>query len=211
MHGRPHGSEDALIDRVSSLCYSVTEMLTAGTARAGNRDTTVCLVRTVLKAAFVLAVLSQSCSLDHGLEPSVQGISGTIRFHGAWPDTILEVRVAVFADYPVESFVDLSGYSDPAPLLSDSAAYGVQLAPGTYDFIAVAGRTTETWNTGCVLGFYHTETDPETPKAIHLESGEHLEGIDMTVDFGPSGAAATAEAHSNRDASPGEKSTRGPK
>ena len=181
-------------------------MRKAGTGLAADRETSARVVLNLLTAALALAILAQSCSLDHGLEPSVQSISGTVRFHGAWPDSILEVRVAVFRDYPVESFIDLSGYSDPVPLTCDSAAYNVELAPGTYDFVAVAGRTTETWNTGCVLGFYHTEPDPETPNPVHLKSGEHIEGVDITVDFEP--ARALVEKGPGTYASRGRGRTR---
>jgi hypothetical protein len=182
----------ATIDRAVLLCYSIGEMLKARTGFSANRHASRCLGLQLLTMAFALAILAQSCSLDHGLGPSVQGISGTVRFIGAWPDSILEIRVAVFENYPIESFLDLSGYSDPLPAGSDSAVYHVDLAPGTYDFVAVAGRTTDTWNTGSVLGFYHTEGDPETPESIHLGSGEHIGGIDITVAFDSAGGGAEA-------------------
>jgi len=174
-------------------------MLKWESGRSPDRDTSTCVALHLFAIAFVLAVLAQSCSLDHGLEPSgqggnggghsVQGIRGTVHFHGVWPESIVEVRVAVFADYPVVSFFDLSGYSDPVPLASDSAAYDIELAPGSYDFVAVAGRT-DSWLTASVLGFYHTEADPEIPRAVHIESGEYVDGIDITVDFMETGPFA---------------------
>jgi hypothetical protein len=131
----------------------------------------------------ILILLVQSCSIDHGLGPTTQGIRGTVSFQGTWPDSILEVRVAVFENYPVESFLDLSGYSESIPLLATSAAYDVSLAPGTYDFIAVACRKTASWDTSCVLGFYQLDDTPGTPASITLEPGCLIEGIDISVNF----------------------------
>ena len=138
----------------------------------------------ILGVAFTCLLLFWSCTGDHGLGPTVQGIRGTVRFSGAWPDTLLEVRVAVFEDYPVESFLDLSGYSDSIPLFCDSAAYEVRLAAGRYDFIAVACRRTASWDAGCLLGFYHLPATPDTPASIDLDAGVFLGGIDINVDFG---------------------------
>lgn len=92
--------------------------------------------------------------------------------------------MAVFEDYPVESFLDLSGYSDSIPLLCDSSVYEVTLAPGEYDFVAVACRRGASWDADCLLGYYCLPATPDTPAGITLDAGVFLGGIDITVDFG---------------------------
>jgi hypothetical protein len=145
------------------------------------------MTRAALWAACIAVFISLSCSPDHGLGPAVQGIRGTVYFQGTWPAGILEVRVVVFKTYPPASFLDLSGYSDAIPLLSDSAAYRVELPPGRYAFVGVVCRESPTWNTECVLGFYHPPGEPEAPKSVEIGSGRFMRGVDVTADFSDSG------------------------
>jgi hypothetical protein len=135
----------------------------------------------MLSVACVFAV--PSCSTDHGLGPTVQGIRGTVHFSGTWPDSILEVRVAVFETYPVTSLLDLSGFSDPLPLLSDSGGYEVELPPGKYPFVAVVCRTTPEWGSTCILSFYPQQESPDLPQRVTVTSGEFIKGINMGVEF----------------------------
>lgn len=139
------------------------------------------LVTLILTVASALAI--PSCSLDHGLGPTVQGIRGTVHFVGTWPDSILEVRVAVFEDYPVESFLDLSGFSDPLPLLSDSAAYEVELPPGDYHFVAAVCRATPEWKADCILGFYSWKESPGLPRSVNVPAGTFVSYIHVVVRF----------------------------
>jgi hypothetical protein len=115
-----------------------------------------------------------------------------VRFTGAWPEGIVEVRVAVFETYPVESFLDLSGYSDSIPVFSDSSAYEVRLSPGAYGVVTVVCRKSASWDASCLLGFYHEAGDPETPKSVNVSSGTFTGGIDISVDFGNRGAVLQA-------------------
>ncbi len=92
--------------------------------------------------------------------------------------------MAVFDTYPVESFLELSGYSDTIPLSSDSAAYEVRLTPGEYAFVVVACRSKPSWDAGCMLGFYHMPSAPDIPQAVTVESGRFLEDIDIDIEFG---------------------------
>ena len=132
----------------------------------------------------VFAISLQACSTDHGLGPTVQGLRGTVHFNGAWPEDILEIRVVVSKSYPPESFLDLSGYSDAIPLLSDSVSYEIELSPGTYALVAVACRRSPNWNTECLLGFYHRQDDPGTPRSVEVNSGVFTGSVDIGVDFG---------------------------
>jgi hypothetical protein len=124
------------------------------------------------------------------LGPSDQGIRGTAHFGGAWPDSILEVRVAVFETYPVESFFDLSGYSDSIPLACDSCAYEVRLPAGQYGIVAVVCRRSSSWDATCLLGFYRDAGEPETPRPVTVNPGAFAAGVDIFVDF-CSGSAAS--------------------
>jgi hypothetical protein len=125
----------------------------------------------------------QSCSTDHGLGPATQGIRGTVRFSGTWPDSILEIRITVFEHYPVESFLDLTGYSEPIRLLSDSSTYEIDLPPGEYGLVAAACRTAPSWDLHCLLGYFHRPETPQVPEVVIVESGKFLAGIDILVDF----------------------------
>jgi hypothetical protein len=155
----------------------------------------------VLAVGCLVAILLVSCSPDHGLGPTVQGIRGTVHFHGVWPEDLLEVRVVVFKTYPPESFFALSGFSDAIPLLSDAAAYEVMLAPGEYGFVGVACRKSPDWDTGCVLGFYHVPGDPQTPQPVTVGSGEFAEGVDITLEFGTIARGPLSCSHGNSYAS----------
>lgn len=143
-----------------------------------------CVIRCTMISGLLLCVFAAvGCSPDHGLAPTVQGIRGKVRFGGTWPDSILEVRVAVFETYPVESFLDLSGYSDSIPLGSDSCFYEVSLPPGEYGIVAVVCRQSASWDATCLLGFYYDGGSDETPQAITVRSGAFVEGIDISVDI----------------------------
>ena len=123
-----------------------------------------------------------ACSPDHGLGPSTQGIRGTVHRTEACPDSILEIRVAAFNNYPVEAFTDLSGFSDSLSRCADSSFYEITLGPGTYPLIAVVCRTSASWGTDCVLGFYCSQDDPATPASISIPSGVTVENVDIWVD-----------------------------
>jgi len=132
---------------------------------------------------FLIVLSIQSCSPDHGLGPTVQGIRGTVRFRGSWPENVLEVRVVASETFPPESFLDISGYSEALPLLSDSVAYEIELAPGTYEFVAAACRKSTDWDTDCLLGFHHVEGYPGIPQTVEVRSGGFTGNVDITVDF----------------------------
>lgn len=117
------------------------------------------------------------------MEPTNQGVRGTVHFDGTWPDSILEVRVAVFETYPVGSFFDLSGYSDSIPVASDSCAYEVRLPAGNYGIVAVVCRRSPSWDATCLLGFYSDAGEPETPKPVTVNPDMFAAGVDILVDF----------------------------
>lgn len=136
-----------------------------------------------LLGVLICTGLSIGCAPDHGLEPTNQGIRGTVHFDGTWPDSILEIRVAVFETYPVESFFDLSGYSDSIPLVCDSSAYEVRLPAGQYGVVAVVCRRSSSWDATCLLGFYRDAGEPETPRPVTVNPGMFAAGVDIFVDF----------------------------
>jgi hypothetical protein len=145
----------------------------------------------ILAGGLLLGALFQACSVDHGLGPTTQGIRGTVHFEGTWPDSILEVRVVVFGSYPVESFLDLAGYSGSLPLGCDSCDYSVVLPAGEYGFVAAACRSKANWDASCLLGFYHAPGSPQVPESIVVGAGVFTPGADIMVDFsGFSGDAA---------------------
>lgn len=158
---------------------------------------------------YLAIALATSCSLDHGLAPTVQGIRGTVCFQGRWPEDILEIRVVVFRTYPPESFASLSGYSKAIPLPSDSASYKVELAPAEYGFVGVVCRKAPNWDTQCVLAFYHAPSEPEIPMPIEVKGGQFVEHVDMTVEFGDLRAGLKWRASPGSSPSSGSTITKG--
>jgi hypothetical protein len=144
-----------------------------------------CLTRYTVRVLLLVAVgvALVSCSPDHGLGPSTQGIRGTVHLPVTCPESILEIRVAAFKNYPVESFTDLSGFSDSLARSAGSSFYEITLAPGTYPFVAVVCRTTPSWGTDCVLGFYCSEDPPPTPMSVSVPPGVTVDDIDIWVDL----------------------------
>ncbi len=132
---------------------------------------------------FILSVVLGACSIDHGLSPTTQGISGRATFEGAWPDSIAEVRIAVLKYYPPRTAFDIAGYSSPIEPGTNSFDYSMELSPGAYPFVGAICRVGLGWDERalqCILGFYGTAY----PETVRVESGKFLEHIDIHVKFG---------------------------
>ena len=141
----------------------------------------------LLKGALFFVGMLLGCDLDHGLQPQLTGIGGTAYFGDLWPeDSLQQVRVVVFDEFPPSDFTSFSGYSNLLPVGGDSAEYFVALLPGEYHLISLVwGGQADTieW------GRYLSPTD-SAPGIIKLREGEQVTGVDVyqvgiagTVDF----------------------------
>ncbi len=91
-------------------------------------------------------VLLFKCTQSTGLQP-VSGVEGTLRFQGAWPDSIKGAALVALDEIPTDlsTVADhLISYSTPAQPPADSSElrvdYFIQLEPGTY-FLITLGLT----------------------------------------------------------------------
>ena len=130
-----------------------------------------------------LAIVLAACSIDHGLGPTTQGISGRATFEGAWPDSIAELRIVVLKYFPARTEFDIAGYSDPVTPGTHSYDYTIEVPPGRYPFVGAICRVRRYWDQRalhCILGFYGTAY----PETVTVESGQFLEQVDIHVTFG---------------------------
>lgn len=131
--------------------------------------------------------------MNHGLKPPTveqeekQGsITGSVSFHGAWPDSTEEVRVAVYADFPSQAidFYKIRAYSDYLPIESSECDYTVALDPGIYELVMVVLRKQGVgWGPNCFAGMYYSPVDTTRHGVITVESGQDIFGIDILVDL----------------------------
>lgn len=134
-----------------------------------------------------LLALSLGCS--DGLEPvPFQGVSGTVRFSGARPDSTDWVRLAVYRDVPA-STLDLFAFvafSDTLQLSGDSTAYVLALEPGTYRWLpAIWKRRDAPLSADAlrVVGWYTGSGPFDTPLSFEVDSGGETAGVDLLADF----------------------------
>jgi len=132
-----------------------------------------------LAASF--AVLIAGCGLDGGIKPLQSAIEGEITFVGAWPDSLVEVRVVAYADYPPAKFTDLTAWSDPLPIGESSVHYRVSLPPGEYALVVLVGRYTGRGWTPLEEFNPSGRAIPDTVRLADRKS--LLTGVDFTVTF----------------------------
>jgi hypothetical protein len=146
--------------------------------------TRIALFPYALAAASVL--LFNSCSVDHGLGPTSQGIRGTVTFEGSWPDTVQEARVAVLKTYPATAITDLAGFGGGIEPGTADAPYSIELPQGTYPFAGVVCRTGAEWDASsimCVLGYYEQPGSPGAPAPVYVAAGVFSDSVDIIVRF----------------------------
>jgi hypothetical protein len=136
--------------------------------------------------ALCLALLA-ACA--DGLEPvPFQGVSGSVAFSGALPDSTEWVRVGAYRDLP-ETDLDLLGFagiSEPLALARDSAGYVVGLESGVFEWIPVVWKQEGVAlpNGLRVLGWYTDGGGAIDPAELVLVTAdEENGGINLIADF----------------------------
>lgn len=148
------------------------------------------------KLLFILLLLFYSC--DHGLKPpatetSTQyeepGFGGTVYFKGTWPDTIYDLRVVAFRNYPPKNIINevIEGkakFSQSLPKRVDSVRYEVLADTGKWEYVVVAlqygANIFSDWK---AIGVYDTTIADTIPTPIYIPYGRFLRGINITCDF----------------------------
>jgi hypothetical protein len=147
-----------------------------------------------------LMLLAAGC--DQGLKPPDEPtpapgvLAGTVRFVN-WDSagTVTDLRLVVFASFPPGDIIQevLEGRATVYPPLgggalavpgTDAVSYALNLAPGTYPYIAVAQQfgpdVMRDWR---AVGQYDLDTNLAVPSSITIISGTRLDSIDILVDF----------------------------
>lgn len=151
---------------------------------------------------FILLILGFLFACDHGINPEKidenatksSGISGTIYYQN-WPqDSLFDLRLVVFKNYPPADIVvevtsgDAIAYPDISmgslPFYTDSTEYEVLLEPRMYEYIVVAHQFGPAiffdWQ---VVGQYDTTLQDTIPTSIEIFSDSVITGINIYVDF----------------------------
>lgn len=137
-------------------------------------------------------------SCDHGLKPSETstpiyeepGFGGTVYFKGSWPDTVYDLRVVAFRNYPPQNIINevMGGKAkfsqSPLPTKVDSTNYEVLADTGKWEYIVVALRYGENiFSDWKAIGVYDTTAQDTIPTPIYIPYGKFIRGINITCDF----------------------------
>lgn len=150
----------------------------------------------------VLALAVLAC--DGGLEPErasgacpagFTGACGTVRFHGAIPESTQVVYVVAYAHFP-QSTSDLLLFQPLSPPVLELpsapadtlATYQLPLPAGHYEWLLAVWKkvgTLSLTNADSLLreaGFYRNPVNPALPGTLDITGGR--DSVDFVVDFG---------------------------
>ncbi len=148
----------------------------------------------------VILILISFFACDHGLAPptgdqaNISGISGIITYEN-WPaDSLYDLRLTIFKNYPPEDILTevIYGRATVYPGLSspgletyvNRTEFIVELSPGIYEYVAVAQQYGENVGTDWrAVGQYDTLTADDLPTVITVNADQLLENINIHVDF----------------------------
>ncbi len=124
-----------------------------------------------------------------GLEPvPFQGVSGTVTFLGAAPDSTDWVRLAVYREVP-GSTLDLFGFvafSDSLSLGDAATDYVLALEPGEYSWLPAIWKRRDAPlapEALRVMGWYSGAEPFDAPLSFTVEPERETAGIDIVADF----------------------------
>ncbi len=155
-----------------------------------------------LKICIYIYFILTLSSCDMGLapkEPSKKSyISGQISYKGgraSWPlpDSVLEIRLVAFKNYPLsdsssilKELTDGNAYFtiDTLPRFVDKADYSLEIIdpPALLKYIAVAQRYGNLFQWR-VIGVYSETGDNTKPSTVMVNPGDSLTNINIEVDF----------------------------
>ena len=151
-----------------------------------------------LPLSLVAAGLLAACG--GGLEPeaicatSLVGLCGTVRFHGAIPDSTDNVFVAAYVTFP-QTCTELINNRRPVipgsvPYTDSVSDYSVALPPDTYHWVLAVWKKVGTLtltpaDTALlrVAGYYRSPADSTQPGSVTVTSGPAAGDINFRVEF----------------------------
>lgn len=140
-------------------------------------------MRNLLTALAALSLALVACEVDKGLGPLTSGISGTITFHGTWPENTEQILVVASTDFPPKGISQLD-VGEPLPIGVDSAHYTIFLPPGLYRAVAVVWKEKgHEWNVNNIIGVYFVGSDSLSPGQVEVPQRTVVKGINMGANF----------------------------
>lgn len=152
---------------------------------------------------FLFALL---VSCDKGIEPYPEpldpentGFSGTISFKGEWPEGIARTHLVLFKEKIVDSTdffpPNLSYVSNDIDSGTVTLEYnskennllGVEISPGTYEYLVVAQSTKEELSLNrsdwFVIGVFYSGNNTSQPGKLVVQEGRMTSNVDIFCDF----------------------------
>jgi hypothetical protein len=156
----------------------------------------------------LLLLLWGGCSYDHGIEPVLSRVKGTIIFEGVLPDysVVREARIVFAKKIPPENFTTDVILSDPLPFNRaasrtepDTVQYEVAVDPGVYAVTGILWRRQgQAWNIANLIGLYGVDFNrfEFAPKEIVIPDVRAVaDSVDIRAywDFANRDATATGK------------------
>lgn len=159
----------------------------------------ICLASLLMLSIIFILTCDQGLSPE-SKEPETTGVSGTVQFinwpppNSPPPDSVFDIRLILFPNFPPADFADeiISGRAvvfpgltdEKLPLPLDNLNYEIPLAPGTYEYFAVAHQYgSNLFNDWQVVGHYDTTLQDTLPTPIQITEGRMLRDINILANF----------------------------
>lgn len=132
----------------------------------------------------ILLLLSLSCNVPTGLEPTKSGIAGSIFFKNAWPNETDQVIVVASTVFPPTSLEDII-MSEPLQTNVDTARYVIWSNPETFAAIGVVWKEkNQPWNVTNIIGIYFPTADHFSPGKVSIPDRNTLiDSINIDADL----------------------------
>ncbi|MFN0157889.1 MAG: hypothetical protein ACKVRP_07440 [Bacteroidota bacterium] len=156
-----------------------------------------CIARLLLPTALLFVSCNEGLSPSSTTPPTPTGnVSGVVRFTN-WDSagTVVDIRLVLFRNFPPNDIVGevIGGQAVVYPVLgagalvpfgADSIQYNLELAVGTYQYVAIAQQfgpnNLADWR---AVGQYDLDTNLTVPTSIVITVDDTTSGIDVNVDF----------------------------
>lgn len=146
-----------------------------------------------------------SCSYDHGVDPILSRLKGTVIFEGGLPsyNDIREVRIVVAKKVPPENFTTDVIFSDPLPfsraasrVADDTVRYEIAVDAGVYAITGILYRRQgRGWNIASLLGIYGIDLNRQefNPRVIAVGQDAIVDHVDLRAYWELARQEATVE------------------
>ena len=114
-------------------------------------------------------------------------ISGTITYKGEWPADTQILLLAIYRIKPsnATSLLFFENVDYTQPLNVESSTYRLLVSKGTYQYIVLywVGKSISGLEDLVPIGIYENQDQPGSAGIVKVDSGEHVTGIDIHIDF----------------------------